>query len=117
MRSLLVLAMLATPALAEPSPPDVTALTANQIASTIRSRQPAFNACFRRALKANPKLSGRFVYVVTIEASGRVSRAAPKAGTRESAPVDACIVAAMKKIVFPKSDDRVMITYPFISSP
>lgn len=116
MRSLLVIALLATPALAKRRPPDDAALSPDQIASTMRSRQPAFNACFRRALKANPNVTGRFVYAITIEATGRVSRAAPTAGTPESAPVDGCIVAAIKKIVFPKSSGRATITYPFVSS-
>jgi hypothetical protein len=36
---------------------------------------------------------------------------------RSSAPVDTCIVAAIKKIAFPKSSGRTTINYPFNSSP
>jgi hypothetical protein len=65
----------------------------------------------------NPKLAGRFVYAFTIEASGKVSRAAATAGTAESAPVDTCIVAAIKRIVFPRSSGPTTVSYPFNSSP
>ncbi len=116
MRALFLLAVLATPALAKMRPPDNAALSASQIASVMRTRQPAFKACFNRAVKANPKLTGRFVYTFTIEATGRVSRAAATAGTPESAPVDRCIVAAIKKIVFPTSSGPTTINYPFTSS-
>ena len=117
MRALIILAVLATPALAKMRPPDDASLTANQIASVMRSRQPAFRACFNRAIKKNPKLTGRFVYTFTIEATGKVSRAAATAGTAESAPVDTCIVAAIKRIVFPKSTGPTTINFPFNSSP
>jgi hypothetical protein len=117
MRALIILAMLAMPALAKMRPPDGNSLTANEIANVMRSRQPALKACFNRAIKKNPRLTGRFVYTFTIEASGKVSRAAATAGTAESAPVDTCIVAAIKKIVFPKSSGPTTINFPFNSSP
>ena len=116
MRALIILVVLATPALAKMRPPD-DSLTPSQVSSVMRSRKPAFKACFNRAIKANPKLTGRFVYTFTIEATGKVSRAAATAGTAESAPVDRCIVAAIKKIVFPKSSSSTTINYPFNSSP
>jgi hypothetical protein len=115
-RALIIVAVLATPALAKMRQAD-PGLTPIQVASVMLSRQPAFKACFNRAIKKNPKLTGRFVYAFTIEATGRVSRAAATAGTAESAPVDTCIVAAIKKIVFPKSSGRTTINYPFNSSP
>ena len=116
MRALIILAVLGTPALAKMRQPD-PGLSPNQVASVMRSRQPAFKACFNRAIKKNPKLTGRFVYAFTIEATGKVSRAAATAGTPESAPVDTCIVAAIKRIGFPKSGGPTTINYPFNSSP
>ncbi len=116
MRALIILTVLATPALAKMRPPDDASLSANEIANVMRTREPAFRACFNRAVKTNPKLTGRFVYTFKIEATGKVSRAAATAGTPESAPVDTCIVAAIKKIVFPRSGGPTTINYPFISS-
>lgn len=115
MRALIILAVLATPALAKMRPPD-DSLSPSQVARVMQSRQPAFRACFNRAIKRNPKFTGRFVYTFTIEATGKVSRAVATARTAESASVDTCIVAAIKKIAFPKSSGRTTINFPFTTS-
>ncbi|MEO7096446.1 MAG: AgmX/PglI C-terminal domain-containing protein [Polyangiales bacterium] len=117
MRALIILLVLATPALARMRPPDDSALSPSQVTRVMKSRQPAFKRCFATAVKQNPKLTGTFVYRFTIEATGRVSKAVAALATADSAPVDKCIVAAIKKIVFPKSTGPTTINYPFISTP
>ncbi len=116
MRALIILAVLVTPALAKMRPPDDGPLSADQIASVMRSRRPAFNRCFNDVLETNPKFTGKLGYRFTIAASGKVTTAAATRGTKESAWVDRCIVAAIKKIVFPRSTGSSTVEYPFISS-
>lgn len=108
--SLVVVAALARLAAAEAPPAN---LSADQIATVMRSREPAFRACFNAALKKTPDLRGPFAYKLTIEPSGKVRRAAATRPTSASRIVDRCIVAAIEKIVFPASASSVTIVYPF----
>lgn len=114
MRSLLMVAALGSLASAE-SPPSNQTLSPDQAAEVMRRNAAVFRRCFSAELRVHPDMTGKFVYEITIEASGKVRRAIAKQPTPKSKRVDACITKAIEKIRFPSAISSSTILYPFMS--
>lgn len=73
--------------------------------------------CYNQGLAKNPDLAGRVAVQFTIATTGRVSEAEIASSTLDDEDVGSCIVEAVKRWKFPKPDDDVAVTYPFVLDP
>jgi hypothetical protein len=89
-------------------------LDANSISAVIKRRQRKIAACYERAVKKDPTLSGKVVVSFTIGNAGRVTKS--KASTDSvGGGVGACVSGAIKKMRFsrPKGGE-VLVSKSFV---
>ncbi len=83
--------------------------------SLLRRRKGAIIACYERALKRNPNLSGKVELQFTVSAVGKVTGADIGADTLHDDEVNTCITSIVKSWRFPAPDGgEVHFSYPFI---
>jgi outer membrane biosynthesis protein TonB len=90
-------------------------LDPNMVAKEVRTRLGAIKACYERALKRNPNLSGKVVIHWTITQAGTVSGVDVEQDTLGDAEVASCIKALVARWRFPApSGGSVDVSFPFV---
>jgi outer membrane biosynthesis protein TonB len=85
------------------------------VAKEVRSRLGAIKACYERALKRNPTLSGKVVIHWTITAAGTVSGVDIEQDTLGDAEVGSCIKSLIARWRFPTpAGGSVEVSFPFV---
>jgi Ca-activated chloride channel homolog len=89
------------------------------IRRAILTRQNEVRTCYAAELGSSPGLEGRVTVELTIDENGRVVSATVAESTLASPPVQACVLAAMKKLTFPRTTGGgiVVVRYPFLFKP
>jgi hypothetical protein len=86
----------------------------------VRASFDRTKACYERALKKTPSLTGRVTTRFVIDEGGKVSSAAPEASGTTLADAQAvdCVVGVFKTLEFPKPQGGIVtIVYPLVFSP
>jgi hypothetical protein len=90
-------------------------LDPNMVAKEVKSRLGAIKACYERALKRNPNLSGKVVIHWTITQAGTVSGVDVEQDTLGDAEVASCIKALVARWRFPApAGGSVDVSFPFV---
>ncbi|HEX2569963.1 MAG TPA: TonB family protein [Polyangia bacterium] len=90
-------------------------LSPDLVVQTIKSRKSAVIACYERALKRNPGLSGKVVLRFTISSIGKVTSAEIEDDTMGDGEVNKCITSTVKNWRFPAPQGgEVQFAYPFV---
>jgi outer membrane biosynthesis protein TonB len=90
-------------------------LDPNIVAKEVRARIGAIKACYERALKRNPNLSGKVVIHWTITPAGTVSGVDIEQDTLGDSEVTNCIKQLVSRWRFPApSGGAVEVSYPFV---
>ena len=90
-------------------------LDPNMVAKEVRTRLGAIKACYERALKRNPNLSGKVVIHWTITQAGTVSGVDVEQDTLGDAEVASCIKSLIARWRFPApSGGSVDVSFPFV---
>jgi outer membrane biosynthesis protein TonB len=90
-------------------------LDPNMVAKEVKSRLGAIKACYERALKRNPNLSGKVVIHWTITQAGTVSGVDVEQDTLGDAEVASCIKSLIARWRFPApSGGSVDVSFPFV---
>jgi hypothetical protein len=90
-------------------------LDPSMVAKEVRSRLGAIKACYERALKRNPNLSGKVVIHWTITQAGTVSGVDVEQDTLGDAEVASCIKSLVARWRFPApSGGSVEVSFPFV---
>ena len=90
-------------------------LDPNMVAKEVRSRLGAIKACYERALKRNPNLSGKVVIHWTITQAGTVSGVDVETDTLGDAEVASCIKSLIARWRFPApAGGSVDVSFPFV---
>lgn len=90
-------------------------LDPNIVSKEVRSRLGAVKACYERALKRNPSLSGKIVIHWTITAAGTVSGVDVENDTMGDSEVASCIKSLIARWRFPApSGGSVDVSFPFV---
>ncbi len=90
-------------------------LDPNMVAKEVKTRLGAIKACYERALKRNPNLSGKVVIHWTITQAGTVSGVDVEQDTLGDAEVASCIKALVARWRFPApSGGSVDVSFPFV---
>jgi outer membrane biosynthesis protein TonB len=85
------------------------------VAKEVRTRLGAIKACYERALKRNPNLSGKVVIHWTITQAGTVSGVDVEQDTMGDAEVASCIKSLVARWRFPApSGGSVEVSFPFV---
>jgi hypothetical protein len=85
------------------------------IAKEVRARQGAIKACYERALKRNPTLTGKIVMHWTITAAGTVSGVDVESDTLGDSEVGSCIKSLVARWRFPApAGGSVDVSFPFV---
>ena len=85
------------------------------VSKEVRSRLGAIKACYERALKRNPNLSGKIVIHWTITAAGTVSGVDVETDTLGDNEVASCIKSLVARWRFPApSGGSVEVSFPFV---
>ena len=85
------------------------------VAKEVRTRLGAIKACYERALKRNPNLSGKVVNHWTITQAGTVSGVDVEQDTLGDAEVASCIKSLIARWRFPApSGGSVEVSFPFV---
>jgi outer membrane biosynthesis protein TonB len=85
------------------------------VAKEVRARQGAIKACYERALKRNPTLSGKIVMTWTITAAGTVSGVDVETDTLGDSEVASCIKSLIARWRFPApAGGTVTVSFPFV---
>ena len=85
------------------------------VAKEVRSRLGAIKACYERALKRNPTLSGKVVVHWTITAAGTVSGIDVENDTLGDSEVASCIKGLVARWRFPApAGGSVEVSFPFV---
>lgn len=85
------------------------------VAKEVKQRLGAIKACYERALKRNPQLSGKVVIHWTITAAGTVSGVDVEQDTLGDAEVASCIKSLVARWRFPSpSGGSVEVSFPFV---
>ena len=85
------------------------------VAKEVRTRLGAIKACYERALKRNPNLSGKVVIHWTITQAGTVSGVDVETDTLGDAEVASCIKSLVARWRFPApAGGSVEVSFPFV---
>lgn len=91
------------------------ALDPSLVSKEVRTRIGAIKACYERALKRNPNLSGKVKVRWTITAAGTVSVVEIEEDSLGDAEVSSCIKGLVSRWRFPApSGGSVDVVYPFV---
>jgi outer membrane biosynthesis protein TonB len=90
-------------------------LDPNVVVKEVRARMSAIKACYERALKRNPNLSGKVVVRWTITAAGTVSGVDIDQDSLGDSEVTSCIKGLVARWRFPSpSGGSVEVSFPFV---
>jgi len=91
-------------------------LEADAVARTIRLGMQAIKGCYQRALKRNPKLTGKIGIRMTISATGSVSNVEIETDTLGDSQVTSCIEGFARRWRFPPPDGggTAEVAVPFV---
>jgi TonB family protein len=85
------------------------------VTKEVKSRLGAIKACYERALKRSPNLSGKVIIHWTITAAGTVSGVEVENDTMGDSEVASCIKALVARWRFPApSGGAVEVSFPFV---
>ena len=90
-------------------------LKASAVSRVIRRGMRAIRTCYQRALKRNPKLSGKVAIRLTIAATGKVTSVEIEENSMGDAQVASCIRGYAKRWRFPPPDggETAEVAVPF----
>ncbi len=88
-------------------------LKASAVARVLRRGMRALKSCYQRALKRNPKLSGKITVILTIGSTGKVSRVEIDKDSVGDSAVTSCIKSFSKRWRFPPPDDGDSVEVSF----
>ena len=93
-------------------------LEKEEIKEVIQSHTEEIRYCYTKVLTVEPELEGKVVVRFEIRETGKVGTVEITESTLNHESVEGCIVAAIRKWVFPepRNEDTVFVTYPFIFS-
>lgn len=90
-------------------------LDPNIVSKEVRARMGAIKACYERALKRNPSLSGKIKVHWTITPAGTVSGVDIEEDTLGDSEVSGCIKGLVARWRFPApSGGAVEVSFPFV---
>ena len=91
-------------------------LEADAVARTIRQGMQAIKGCYQRALKRNPKLTGKIGIRMTISATGSVTDVEIETDSLGDSQVTACIEGFARRWRFPPPDGggTAEVAVPFV---
>ena len=92
----------------------LASLSTRQIKSIITERTPQVGACYERELKKNPSLHGKVLLAWTIRTDGSVTAPRARKNTTGSRLLAPCIIKAVSKWRFPKSNFSSDVEFPFV---
>ncbi|HEY3358150.1 MAG TPA: AgmX/PglI C-terminal domain-containing protein [Polyangia bacterium] len=87
-----------------------------EVARTLRGHLKELRHCYERGLRAHPGIAGVAELRLTVGESGRVQRATVAPGSGLPASVEACLVAAVKRLSCSKGS-QVTVAYPLVLRP
>ena len=90
---------------------DSGALKPEQIDRVVRAKAATFRGCYDIARRAQPEISGKFVYRFEIDATGGVTVAKARLATPPPR-LDDCLVRVLKSLKFPASTGASIVSYP-----
>lgn len=97
------------------------ALLRPQVRAVVDSNMETFNGCYKRSLKANPKLSGTMTVDFEVGDSGKIVRLNTNTSSTSLTDrnVQSCVTKVMKSLRFPSAPSgSVLVTsYPFVFVP
>lgn len=88
-------------------------LKASAVSRVLNRGMRALKSCYQRALKRNPKLTGKITVILTINATGKVSRVEIDTDTVGDGAVTACIKSYAKRWRFPPPEDGDQVEVSF----
>jgi len=88
-------------------------LKASAVASVLRRGMRGLKGCYQRALKRNPNLQGKISVILTINATGKVTRVEIDKDTVGDGAVTSCIKSYAKRWRFPAPDDGDTVEVSF----
>lgn len=119
--SLAALVLLASCATTTASKTNDMALLRPKVRDVVDSNMNTFNGCYKRSLKANPKLSGTMTFDFEVGDSGKIVKLNlnNSNSSLRDRNLESCVSKAMKSLRFPSAPSRsVLVTsYPFLFSP
>jgi TonB family protein len=90
-------------------------MNTDAVARTIRLGMPAITACYQRALKRNPKLTGKVVIRLSINTMGAVTRVAIDSDSIGDPQVTSCIQGYAQRWRFPPPEGgSAEVAVPFV---
>ena len=89
-------------------------LTKEQVARVVRAHQNAIKFCYEKELQRKPALGGKIEVYWVIVPDGSVEKSKIAVTTMDDGAVEGCIARQVKQWVFPKSDGRTVVQYPFL---
>jgi TonB family protein len=91
-------------------------LSTDTIKKVIKKHYNQYKYCYEKQLVQNPKLEGKVTLKFVIAADGKVSEASVIETTIKSKPLQACMIKAAKRMLFPKprGGGIVVVNYPFL---
>jgi TonB family protein len=90
-------------------------MNTDAVARTIRLGMPAITACYQRALKRNPKLSGKIVVRLSINTMGATTRVTIESDSIGDPQVTSCIQGYAQRWRFPPPEGGTAeVSVPFV---
>jgi TonB family protein len=90
-------------------------MNTDAVARTIRLGMPAITACYQRALKRNPKLSGKIVIRLSINTMGATTRVTIESDSIGDPQVTSCIQSYASRWRFPPPEGGTAeVSVPFV---
>lgn len=89
---------------------------AKAIKATIKHRTGALQACYNKALRTQPDLSGKMTFSVVISMMGTVTKVVVDEDSLGSGSVAACTKAKIKGWRFPRADEGADVTFSVVFS-
>ncbi|MDP1919678.1 MAG: TonB family protein [Myxococcales bacterium] len=105
-----------------PPPPSAPAdsasgVLAREAISSVIKKDPSIRQCFELAVKNQRRLQGKVTVKFVIGTQGKVTSAAVQDTTVANAGLEGCVVARVRRFVFPKpTGGAVAVSYPFLFS-
>jgi hypothetical protein len=120
-RTIITLAVIAIAGSAQGDFPDqghqLPPLTDGDIQRVIIAHRAELKRCYTDALRRDPNLRGRVRMTLTIDTSGKVSRATDDGSDIPDMAVRTCVRDTLLKLVFPKSASATTAAVPFMFVP
>lgn len=99
-----------------PKPVVIGGIANADVEAGVMARKDQIVACFETQRAQDPTLSGKVLIKFSIDAEGKVSRAATRSTSLRNDVVENCVNAEVVKAVFPKlqSGRFAIVQYPFV---